>query len=363
MHQNRKILFSFIIGISFSAVAVYISFRNIPLAQLIDYMGTIDPGWVAASLFIGLSSYLVRALRWKIILAPVKRIGFWHAYHPLVIAFMINCILPGRVGELARPAIIYKRDKVDFSKVLATIGAERIFDFITLLGLFIFLMSGIEMDPGLSLTFNGYRINRDMLQSIWSKTLLISIILVLLIFMLMMPVTRRALSRFLSWLPHLLFLSPGHFRKNLSDRIHIRSHVLLENLSMGFQILRDPRKVLSCIGLSLVVWGLIFLSFYVMSLGCAGVNLSLAQASTGTIIVCFFIMLPSVPGYWGVWEAGGIYSLMLFGVPKMEAAGLTLVFHFFQIIPVILIGLISAWITGVGIMQAGLTPREGIEDH
>jgi hypothetical protein len=45
---------------------------------------------------------------------------------------------------------------------------------------------------------------------------------------------------------------------------------------------------------------------------------------------------------------------MLFGVPKVLAAGITLAFHAFQIIPTLLLGILSAWVTGVNIVQAGL---------
>jgi hypothetical protein len=64
------------------------------------------------------------------------------------------------------------------------------------------------------------------------------------------------------------------------------------------------------------------------------------------IIICIFIALPSVPGYWGTWEAGGVFPLGLFGVALEPAAGFTLVNHGIQLLPVIGIGLISALMTG-----------------
>jgi len=36
-----------------------------------------------------------------------------------MIGFMINCILPGRVGEVARPIILKKKENVPFSTGLA----------------------------------------------------------------------------------------------------------------------------------------------------------------------------------------------------------------------------------------------------
>ena len=354
MKQSSKMILSLIVGIVFSGAAIYISFRNVPLAQLLEYVKTINFWWIIPSTFLALSTYFVRALRWKIIMKPIKGISFWHAFHPVVISFTINCLLPGRVGELARPAILYKRDKVEFSKVLATVVVERIFDIVTLLCIFIFIAGSITIDPSLSLSFNGYQINEDTLLDIRAKTILVCFLMLGIIFMFMLPVSRLAIGRFISWLPRLLFFTTVQFRQHLSKRLHMRSHAILGNIALGFEVLRNPNEIIACLLLSASVWLLAFCSFYVLTLGCEGVDISFLESSASIIILCFFIMLPSVPGYWGIWEVGGIYGLMIFGVPKMEAAGLTLTNHFFQIIPLVLIGILSAWLTGVNIMQAGL---------
>ena len=69
------------------------------------------------------------------------------------------------------------------------------------------------------------------------------------------------------------------------------------------------------------------------------------------IIVCFFIALPSVPGFWGLWEAGGVFALSVFGVSVKDAAGYTLVNHAVQMFPVIFVGLASAIVTGINIRR------------
>jgi hypothetical protein len=69
------------------------------------------------------------------------------------------------------------------------------------------------------------------------------------------------------------------------------------------------------------------------------------------VIICLFIALPSVPGYWGVWEAGGVFAMSLFGIPTDAAAGFTLANHGVQVFPVVIVGFVSAIITGVNIWQ------------
>jgi uncharacterized protein (TIRG00374 family) len=363
MLQRQRIVFSLMIGLVFSSAAIYLSFRNVPLKQLLDYIRTINFWLIIPSTLLALSTYLVRAMRWKIILRPIKKISFWHAFHPVVIAFTINCLLPGRLGELARPAILYKRDKIEFFKVLSTVGVERIFDIITLLCFFIFIMGSTQIDPSLSLTFNGYQINRATLLGIQEKTIIAGFVLLTFIFMFMLPVTRLAIGHIISWMPKLLFFLTDHLRVRMSERIHTRSQAILDNIALGFNILKDPYMILVCFLLSAFVWLLNFCSFYILLLGCKGVNITFLQASASVIIMCFFIMLPSVPGYWGIWEVGGIYGLMIFGVPKIEAAGLTLTSHFFQIIPLILLGVLSSWLIGVNIVQTGLHSQESMTEE
>jgi glycosyltransferase 2 family protein len=181
--------------------------------------------------------------------------------------------------------------------------------------------------------------------------------------MFMLPVTRRAIGRFISWLPKLLFFTTSHFRQHMSERLHTRSQAILDNIALGFEVLKNPFKILACLGLSAGVWLMTFFAFYVFTFGCQGVSITFLQASASIIIMCFFIMLPSVPGYWGIWEVGGIYGLMIFGVPKTEAAGLTLSNHFLAIVPLIVIGIFSAWVIGVNILQAGLDSQKSKPDE
>ena len=100
------------------------AFRNVPFNDLAIYLVSINYLWAVPSVIVVLISYVFRAIRWQIILADAVTINFWRAFRPLMIGFMINCILPGRFGEITRPAILKKSDNVSFSTGLATVTAE-----------------------------------------------------------------------------------------------------------------------------------------------------------------------------------------------------------------------------------------------
>jgi len=353
MMNAKRLISSMVFGIIFSGIALYFTFKNIPLIAVYEYFKCINYWWAIPAVAVGIFSFVLRVIRWQIILLPVKRCSFRAAFHPLMIGFMLNCIMPGRVGEIARPVIFCKKEKVPFSRVLATVGAERIFDFIAMLLLFMVFIKTAHIDPDLSIPFGGYMLNQAMLASIFSKTCWIALALIGMIFIISFSKTRLMLSRAINLSPDLLFMLTKKHKDRIRQSLCKKAVDILDHLAIGFEVLKSPSRIVYSMSLSIILWLLLGGSYYILSFGSPGIDLSFIQISTSMIIICFFIILPSVPGYWGLWEAGGTFGLMIFGVSEADAAGYTLVNHFIQIFPVIIIGFISSTVMGINIIKAG----------
>lgn len=352
MPGNKKIILSLTVGLSLSGIALYVTFKNIPLPELVGYLKTVNYWWVIPAVAIALISFLIRVVRWQLLLTPFKKTGFLSAYHPLMIGFMINCLLPGRVGELARPAIFCKKERVPFSRVLATVGAERALDVVVLLLSFVIVLASVEISPTLDLTFGNYHLNKATLETIGMTTLQFCLALIACIALVSIRQSRGFIKRTILSLPELLFFAGSPFKEKIREKLCVRLTHLIDNVATGLDLLKSPKKVGLCLGLSFLVWAVASISYYVMSFGCPGIELSFLEMYTTMVILCLFISLPSAPGFWGLWEAGGVFGLLIFGVSAKEAAGFTLANHVFQIVPVIIAGLISAIISSVNIVQA-----------
>ena len=348
--MNKKTAISFFSGITISLIALYFAFRNVPFADLIAYLGSINYLWVLPSTLLVFVSFVLRAVRWQLILSSNQKIGFLSSYHPLIIGFMINCILPGRVGEVARPVILKKKDGVPFSIGLATVVAERIFDLFILIILFIFFLSSAKIDPDLIIEFGNYNLNSKTLETVFSGMIKLSILLFVGIIIIGFDFTRKIINRIIMGMPSFLFFFGASFKKKIQDKVCTPVVNIIENFASGFSFIKSPKLILICIIFSVIIWVLSALTYYVFSLGCPGINLSFAELTAVMLIVCFFIALPSAPGFWGLWEAGGVFAMLLFGVSEKEAAGFTLANHAIQMFQVIIMGLISAFITGVDIL-------------
>jgi len=112
------------------AVLIYLQFRtwrNFDWARLLQYR----LNW--RHIFHGLAliylAYFLRAVRWKIFLRPVrKESSVLGLVSPTVIGFTGIALL-GRAGELIRPYLIARREKLPFASQVAVWAVERIFDF------------------------------------------------------------------------------------------------------------------------------------------------------------------------------------------------------------------------------------------
>ncbi|HZQ94530.1 MAG TPA: lysylphosphatidylglycerol synthase transmembrane domain-containing protein [Candidatus Sulfotelmatobacter sp.] len=95
-------------------------------------------------------AYIMRALRWKIFLKPVRpKTSVTEMVSPTLVGFTGIALL-GRAGEFIRPYLIARRTDLSFSSQLAVWAVERIFDigaFAFLIVLAIFLPSALPSIP------------------------------------------------------------------------------------------------------------------------------------------------------------------------------------------------------------------------
>lgn len=96
------------------------------------------------------AAYVLRALRWKIFLKPVRpRVKVIELVPPMMIGFTGLALL-GRAGEFIRPYLVARRTNLPFSSQLAVWAVERTFDlgaFALLIVLAIFLPSALQSIP------------------------------------------------------------------------------------------------------------------------------------------------------------------------------------------------------------------------
>jgi hypothetical protein len=124
----------------------------------------------------------------------------------------------------------------------------------------------------------------------------------------------------------------------------------LENVIDGFAALRG-RLGLIQIGLSLLCWA------FVVAMAWTAAQAVHLDVPLGAIVVVIVItslgmLIPSSPGYIGVFEYLTTVALAPFGVPKATALTFAIVYHGVQYITLSLSGVIALWVHGTSLAKA-----------
>lgn len=344
--MTKKNLATLLIGALFSIIGIYLAFRNVPMSSLWQYATQINYWWMTPAAVALAIAYLIRAIRWQWLLMPTGHVRLSSAYHSLIISMMLNCLLPGRIGELARPMILKKQEKIPYTTSLATLGVERLLDLLALLILLVPTLMSLDSDAGRVVNFGDHELSRSFLVDIGKLSLFTVIVLILAIFSIGHDGFRNWLGAVVSRLP--VFFQRITLRKMSGIFQRALPHLLqfIENTAQGVQYICNFKGFFIATLTSLVFWSFNALSFYFLSIGSPGIELSIISICGVMVVICFFISLPSVPGFWGLWEAAGVFALSFFGVADDVAAGFSLFSHAFNIVPVIAAGWLSCLALG-----------------
>ena len=66
--MKKNMTISFIGRVLVSAGALYFAFKNVPLTELFNYLASINYFWVLPAVLVAVFSFMLRAVRWQIIL-------------------------------------------------------------------------------------------------------------------------------------------------------------------------------------------------------------------------------------------------------------------------------------------------------
>jgi uncharacterized membrane protein YbhN (UPF0104 family) len=100
----------------------------------------LDWRWVGAGVLLTLATYLGRALRWRVMLSPLRPAAPVRSLLRATLIGFTAVTLFGRPGELVRPYLIARNEGVSVSSQFAVWLLERIYDL-----LFVVLMFGVAL--------------------------------------------------------------------------------------------------------------------------------------------------------------------------------------------------------------------------
>lgn len=267
----------------------------------------------------------VRAVRWHFLLRSIKTIPSRALFPPVVIGYMANDILPARMGEVVRAYVLGRQEKVSAAATFVTIVVERIFDGLTMLtfvvaGSFVLNLADEELNARLRA---------------------VGLVFILAIF---------ALALFAGMPRRVEGLAHWFIQHLPSETLRTRAVALTRALLDGLGTLRSPADSLTVYALSVIAW-LFETGMYVVIAWGFQISAPLPVFLVACAIANLATLLPSTPGYIGVFHAAVISVLTQFGIETNLATSYTFVLHAALIIPITLWGLFYVWRAGMSLTQ------------
>ena len=300
-----------IIGILFSVGGLYLAFRQMDFGSLITVLRSVDWILILIAVVVMIFSVWVRALRWRIILSPIKDVKT----HPLFAAAMIgyfgNSVLPLRLGEFLRAYAINRNERsVTSSTAFGTIVVERVVD---MLGIMILIL----------VLFSSYDIPQWLTNSGLSLSAVVIIVSVVLFWI------SASHHDWVEKMENIAFLQHG-----VGNRLKQMFHSFVGGLVTLRRIRQPVSLVLYSVSLWLMYWGIAWLSARSI-----GVDLSWLQLGILMISVTMVIALPSAPGFIGTYHAGAVVVLVeVFSVAQAPAQAYAIINHAVGFVPLVVVG-------------------------
>jgi uncharacterized protein (TIRG00374 family) len=141
-----KIFIPLIIGILLILILIF----YIGIDKIIYTILKLNIFYILLGGFFTILFFIFRAFRWILLIKPMNGIKISMALSATGLGYLINTLIPLRIGEIARALAISKESKKSFASIFATVIIERIFDLIIIAS---FELAGIIVFIGLIFIF------------------------------------------------------------------------------------------------------------------------------------------------------------------------------------------------------------------
>ena len=267
------------LGLLVGLIALLV-WRGPDFGRIFDAFAAVEWEWVALAVLLNLYSIVVRASAWRVVIKHAcaspwpSRMTVFSAFS---VGLLANAVLPGRVGELARVAVVTRRLRRPgaWPALVGSIFTHRLFDVLAMGGLVVYVLYTARI-PDWAVPILGVVIGLGV------GLLLAS-----------MVIARRQHRPFTEEL--------GPIRR------------LLRTARYGLNVLREPFAASQALALQLLGWAAQFFAVWT-AFQAFGIDEGFAAAGLVFLIMNVVTVFPFWPGNVGLVQAAIALVLLRYGV-------------------------------------------------
>jgi uncharacterized protein (TIRG00374 family) len=334
------------IGVSLALMVVLLAvfLWNVDFHEVGRSLAGADFTMLVAASLVALFSYGLRALRWQFILRPVSRVRLSSVLLTTAVGYAALSLLPARMGDLIRPLLLARREKIPASASLASILTERVFD---LWSVVLFFLVFIIWPPYMSnfdeqaqhslevLSLSGYVVGGG---------LLVGTFILLGLF--------RYQERFVELLTRPIVWIKASWRQPATN--------FFNHFLDGLRVLQRPRDLVITTVASVFMWYVICWQVR-FTLLAFDVDLPLRAAYLIVTMAVIGLAVPTPGGVGGFHKATQVAMTLFFGIGLNEATGIAIAYHAICFVPITIIGLLCVPLLGVNLREVDSVEPEASE--
>ena len=322
VYEKWKLLFLSTLGVSlFFSLLWWVGFE-----RLLSIFSTVEISWLVLSILLGFIVYPVRAWRWRILLTPIKNpIKFPTIFWVSVAGYMFNVVIPVRVGEPLRAALLSGKEGLDFLGCLSSVLVERILDLIFVAGLVAITLILLPIQVRLPLWVSSGLVLTGIIASL---------MLILLIFSI------RWEGKILSILKKISSFLPA------TNKLKVKILQWFSSIICGAKSLTyNLRTTLMVIVSTLIVWITNFFALFFLFMAFR-FTLPILLMILIYGLVTLILILPAPPGYTGTYETFWLLVFLCVGLSETDIVlALGVANHVIMLLTSLFLGLLGlSWL-------------------
>lgn len=284
-----------ILGVALGIACLWLSTRSVNWPEAVRIFRNADSRLLATGVALFGVDIILRALRWRTILAFRTPVTAGMSLQALMAGYAVNSVLPARLGEVFRAHYLGRRAHVSRSSVMASIVIERLLDLMAVV---------LSLAAGLVLAGGGDGASRHVLVGGAAVAIAAVLFLVCVAWLL----SRRSGEE---WLLVVLARLPG------GATIARRLGSMLGEFTQTLQLVRT-RHFFFALLFTVPIWALELGAMWHV---CQAVGVSPGLAGMLTLMggASLSTLMPTAPGYVGSYQIAFVIILGQFGVTSTSA--------------------------------------------
>lgn len=314
---SKSTLLKIVINTLIGGILVTVWLQFVNLGEILDTLKKVQFISVLPIFLAMFTSVLLRAFRFKILLAPLAKTRLSDLTFLTGFAMMLSFLIPIRAGEIAKGIYLNNVYKLPIAKSIIWVFLDRFLDFLIVLVLGSVLLLVIPTALSKNITIITF----------------ITVIIFILVFYLMVFQTNFAKKMF-KFLSHLLIVSSIKIYFERLCSFFLDTFIILK---------RSPKDLAILVGITILAYAADAFIWYFSFVAIGSVQ-PFINMYLGQMLSALTYLIPAAPGYVGSAEASGILIFSgVFGINTNIASAMVVLFHVLTLVWILVFGIISVY--------------------